>query len=199
MKTWKLLKFRNRKWANTIQWNKITPGVEKRPLVAQPGLLYSDLGAEHLQAARILTKFGGARELMRALTAIGRHRNAATIFKWTYPTPKGTGGLIPSSAWGDVIAAARHEGIVITTADMEVSFGHTPPEEGFVQQKRFAERYPRQHGGSYMTKQLDAERHGERQMLPRKNWIKRPTVAQERKAKKESIHGRKVRKARKAK
>jgi hypothetical protein len=197
MKTWKKLKFKTKKWANTLSWSQVTPGAvpERPPKPTQPGILYADRGAQHLQAARVLTKFGGARELMRALKAIGRHRNPASIFKWTYPYPKGTGGLIPSTAWDDILAAARHEGIVISQSDMDVSVGQEPTEDNFVAQKRFAERYPRHHGRSYMTKVIAAEREGMRQMVPRKNWIK--TVAQTNKEKRKAIEKQKALEAKK--
>jgi hypothetical protein len=71
------------------------------------------------QAERILLKFGGARELHALLKSIGRPRNLATIYKWTYPRPKGRGGLIPTSAWPDLHLAARMAGIILTPADLD--------------------------------------------------------------------------------
>lgn len=72
------------------------------------------------QATRILAKFGGARRLASALKALGIPRDPATIYKWTYPREKGgTGGLIPTAAWPDVLKAARMEGILISPEDMD--------------------------------------------------------------------------------
>jgi len=72
------------------------------------------------QAERIISKFGGARDLAKALKAIGRERNFATIYKWTYPRgPNGTGGVIPTAAWPDIMAAARYCGVLITAEDLD--------------------------------------------------------------------------------
>lgn len=74
----------------------------------------------HSQAERIIKKFGTPRILGRILEEIGRKRNYATIYKWLYPKSKdGRGGLIPTSAWDDILAAARYEGIIITSEDMD--------------------------------------------------------------------------------
>ena len=87
--------------------------------------ILTNMGGQHqrppaiTQAGRIFEKFGGARGLMRALAAIGKPKNPATCFKWTYSRAKGgTGGVIPSSALPDVLMAARHEGILITPDDL---------------------------------------------------------------------------------
>lgn len=72
------------------------------------------------QAERIIKKFGGARDLMRALFKIGKPRNPVSIYKWTYSREGGgTGGLIPTSALSDVLAAAKLEGIIISSEDMD--------------------------------------------------------------------------------
>lgn len=72
------------------------------------------------QARRIFDKFGGELRLVSALQAIGKPRNKCSIYKWDYPRHKGgTGGLIPTRAWPDIFAAARHEGILITSEDMD--------------------------------------------------------------------------------
>lgn len=72
------------------------------------------------QAERVLRKFGGARRLAAILKMLGRERDPATIYKWTYPRSKrGTGGLVPSSAWGDVLAAMRFEGLQLLPEDMD--------------------------------------------------------------------------------
>jgi len=72
------------------------------------------------QAERVLEKFGGASRLARIFKEMGLDRNRATVYKWLYPRERGgTDGLIPTSAWGDVMNAARLEGILLTAEDMD--------------------------------------------------------------------------------
>jgi len=72
------------------------------------------------QAQVLISKFGGARNLMRALKRIGKARNASTVYRWTYPTAKGgTGGVIPAESLVDVLAAARMEGVFITPQELD--------------------------------------------------------------------------------
>ncbi len=72
------------------------------------------------QAERILMKFGGPQRLARIFRAMGRSYHRVTLYKWTYPRAKGgTGGMIPTAAWGDVFDAARREGIYLTQEDMD--------------------------------------------------------------------------------
>jgi hypothetical protein len=76
----------------------------------------------HSQAYRIIDKFGGARKLARSLKAIGRPRNPSVIYKWMYPRNKGgTDGLIPTSAWPDLLLAAKAEGILLEPEDKDPS------------------------------------------------------------------------------
>lgn len=79
-----------------------------------------DTSAVPTQAERIIQKFGGARRLSLILNTLGLKRNTASIYKWTYPRAKGgTGGFIPTSAWPDLLRAARFEGIVISSREMD--------------------------------------------------------------------------------
>ena len=71
------------------------------------------------QAERILKKFGGARNLSRAFEEIGKPKDPASIFRWTYPHPKGTGGRIPVDSVDAVLEAARREGILLTAEDWD--------------------------------------------------------------------------------
>lgn len=72
------------------------------------------------QAARIIRKFGGARRLAALLKSINHPIQPAAIYKWTYPKSRGgTGGIIPTRAQGAVIQAARADGIIITSEDMD--------------------------------------------------------------------------------
>lgn len=66
------------------------------------------------QAERVIEKFGGPKNLARIIG-----RDVATVYKWMYPKTKGgTGGLIPTQALTEVMAAARQQGIFLTTADL---------------------------------------------------------------------------------
>ncbi len=93
------------------------------------------------QAKRIIEKFGGAMNLVRALRDAGRPRDKCNVYRWTWDREKGgTGGILPTSALQDVIEAARLEGVLLTTEDLDprISFKtvrHYASEEGF-QDKR---------------------------------------------------------------
>lgn len=70
------------------------------------------------QSERIIRKFGGIHELRKVLTALGKPRNASSIYRWLYTKEKGgTGGLIPVHIWSTLFAAARLQGILLTPED----------------------------------------------------------------------------------
>lgn len=72
------------------------------------------------QARRVIDKFGSCAKLCAALKQIGRGRDISSIYRWTAPYHLGgTDGIIPTSAWPDVLAAARYAGIVITPEDFD--------------------------------------------------------------------------------
>jgi hypothetical protein len=74
------------------------------------------------QAERVIAKFGGARKLCRALERLDatKHRDASCIFRWRYPKSKGgTDGLVPTAALADVVEAARLEGILLSSDDLD--------------------------------------------------------------------------------
>ncbi len=65
-------------------------------------------------AERAIKEFGGFEQLAEAL---GRH--PISIRKWTYDRDKGgTGGLIPTSVQGQVLAEARRRGLRLKAADL---------------------------------------------------------------------------------
>lgn len=69
---------------------------------------------ELTQAERVLKKFGGARRLSAILLVVGKPRDPSCIYRWTYPKEKGgTGGLIPTSVWPDLILAAKYDGVLL--------------------------------------------------------------------------------------
>lgn len=81
-------------------------------------------GEKHIkrsQSERIIAKFNGPRRMSEAMTRHGRPRTVMTIYLWMYPRNKkgyrGTGGLIPTRAWPDILYVARMEGILITDDD----------------------------------------------------------------------------------
>ena len=67
----------------------------------------------------VIAAFGNGHALARALKAVGVHRNPATIYKWTYPFPKGTGNIVPKEAWPGIVAAAKKAGVVLVGAKGE--------------------------------------------------------------------------------
>jgi hypothetical protein len=75
------------------------------------------------QAANIIDKFGGARELCRmynaALKPGEKGLNPSSVYRWTYaPKDLGTGGEIPTRRIKGVLRAARLFGILITIEDL---------------------------------------------------------------------------------
>ncbi len=93
------------------------------PIPDDPQLLKAEAAGKPQfisQAERVLRKFGGPRRLAVLLKMMGRDRNVATIYKWTYPRDKGgSDGIIPTSAWDDIMAAARFDGIIISSEDID--------------------------------------------------------------------------------
>ena len=89
---------------------------ERELAFAEPGLETR----EPIQAERILARFGGASRLHAILAELGHPLAHATLYKWTYPKERGgTGGFIPTSAWPLILKAAAHEGIILTSDDMD--------------------------------------------------------------------------------
>ena len=73
------------------------------------------------QAERVIAKFGGCRDVSRALMLLddpAMRRTPATIYKWTWPKPAGTGGLIPVRMHPAIKQAGRLVGVLITSADL---------------------------------------------------------------------------------
>lgn len=64
-------------------------------------------------AERVVFKFGGVQQLIRALKNAGYNVAPSTVYKWLYPPEKGgTGGIIPTRAWKKVLEAAKLEGLL---------------------------------------------------------------------------------------
>lgn len=72
------------------------------------------------QAQRIFDKFGGVPALKKALDRVSEDakRHVSAIYRWNLPKKNGgSNGLIPTSALGDVMKAARLEGVHLTPED----------------------------------------------------------------------------------
>lgn len=100
------------------------------------------------QAKKVFEKFGGVKRFQQALEVVGCHRELCNLYRWTYPWPKGTGGVIPPTAWPMVLLAARHEGILLTPTDLAPSFPSNVDKRVFPQII---------HGNSRLYKQLVAQ------------------------------------------
>lgn len=118
---WKHLKFKNKPWASLNLKKTVTPGLEAEGEVVDGEFVPRKVVAPRghaTQAERLFAKFGGAARFIAALERVGARRNKATIYKWTYPHPKGRGGRVPTTAWPDILLAARANGILLTPDDM---------------------------------------------------------------------------------
>lgn len=62
-------------------------------------------------ARDVVARFGGPYQLAKALAHVGYPKNAACIYRWLYPYPKGTGGRIPKKAWIEIQVAAKRAGV----------------------------------------------------------------------------------------
>lgn len=72
------------------------------------------------QAERVIKFFGGARALSKILTGLGHPRDPASIYRWTHPKSKrGTGGMVPGSAWPLLLRAAEAQGLELTAEIMD--------------------------------------------------------------------------------
>lgn len=70
------------------------------------------------QAHRIISRFGGPKQLQKALEAVGYYVCVSAIYKWRYSTQrKGCNGVIPAKHMNAIIKAARVEGIYIPLED----------------------------------------------------------------------------------
>lgn len=72
------------------------------------------------QAERVFARFGSVTRLHRAMQRLPetKRRNISSLYRWNLPLSHGgSGGLVPSSAWRDVLEAARLEGILIRPED----------------------------------------------------------------------------------
>ena len=73
------------------------------------------------QAERVIQKFGNCRDVSRALALLDdptQRRTPATIYKWRWPKPAGTGGMVPRSMYQALKQAGRLVGVLITSADL---------------------------------------------------------------------------------
>lgn len=72
------------------------------------------------QAQRVINKFGNVEKLAKALALVGHPKDVSSIYRWNLSKEtNGTNGLIPSSSIPHVIEAARLEGILLTSEDLD--------------------------------------------------------------------------------
>lgn len=72
------------------------------------------------QATRVVNKFGGPIRLARLFSALGCEMAVSTIRKWSYSKNKGgTGGYIPQEHWDLIFKAARIDGIIFSSVDLD--------------------------------------------------------------------------------
>lgn len=65
-------------------------------------------------AERVISAFGGVRATARII-----ERSSSTVSRWQKPRDQGgTGGRVPSSAQGVLLAHARANGIALTAEDL---------------------------------------------------------------------------------
>lgn len=65
-------------------------------------------------AAKVIKAFGGVRATARRL-----NRNSSTISRWQVPRSKGgTGGRIPASLQGEILALAEADGLSLSAEDL---------------------------------------------------------------------------------
>lgn len=66
------------------------------------------------QATRVIQKFGSVDRLAKALSQVDCPKDLSTIHRWRYAD-----GLIPSFCLPYVVQAARLEGILLTSEDLD--------------------------------------------------------------------------------
>lgn len=99
----------------------------------KPGSTYKQY-QKPTPAERVIQLFGNAYRLTEALRRVGYRISPVTVYRWNYPAnKKGRGGFIPPQAWPFVVKAARIEGILLTTFDLDPRTLCPTPEA----QKRF--------------------------------------------------------------
>jgi len=70
------------------------------------------------QAYKLLMRFGSFTEAHKALVGVGCKVCIESLYLWTYPGPRGCGGIIPSNRILDVARAARKIGIILSHEDL---------------------------------------------------------------------------------
>lgn len=68
-------------------------------------------------AKRIVERFGGLDAFLEEMRREGYTIHPSTVYRWTYPRPRGTGGVIPFKWIAPIRRVARLAGV------------HIPPED----------------------------------------------------------------------
>lgn len=72
------------------------------------------------QVDRIVLAFGGVTALRNSLAKAGVTLAPSTVYRWNYPRSKrGRDGIIPLESMKAVLAAARNEGIMLTSEHLD--------------------------------------------------------------------------------
>ena len=72
------------------------------------------------QAERIISKFGSVDNLAKALLQVHYPKDTSCIYRWrSIKSSNSRSGLIPSFCLPYVIEAARYEGILLTSDDLD--------------------------------------------------------------------------------
>ncbi len=67
------------------------------------------------QAQRVFDRFHVTAYGMAKLLKM----NVSVPYRWLYPSPKGTGGMVPTSAMRKIIRIARREGVLLHSSDFD--------------------------------------------------------------------------------
>lgn len=71
---------------------------------------------QYNQAFKIAQRFGGERQLAKVIGV-----NRVTVYRWSYPPPIGSDGVIPTRAAQAIREAARKHGVILTAEDWHLS------------------------------------------------------------------------------
>lgn len=64
-------------------------------------------------ASIVIDRFGGIKAVADVLDL-----ERTAVQRWNYPSPKGTGGMVPQRHWPRLIESAREAGITLSPDDL---------------------------------------------------------------------------------
>lgn len=105
--------------------NYLAQDPEQHTLERNPAFLWDREEVHETQATRVIKKFGGIRETMAALRAVGFPLTRQALYQWTWESSRGgTNGIIPTKAWPYIYAAARLAGVLLTPDEVDARPAH---------------------------------------------------------------------------